>query len=509
MRRVPLVIGLALAAVGAICVHLAAREPGEQDVVDVETGGLDAQLARFRDRLSADPSDVAARLQEALGTPAGQIVWRDRVAESAESLREAARGDAVAAFLKERFAEDQQTGRWRLRPDQGPFGEELIRSAETFNADVAEMRPAILKIANAVGRENETDRLVRRFLNHEAAPVTLYAEQIRSRVRPGPEVIADRLGAVFAKNEQGEFVIRPSRRSEAEQFLAVGQRFGQAEKAILREARIFASEMSDSKELDRRLKESLAEPLFVSMIVVELFDDNEDTSISQQLERLFDQLEHVAIDTGDGLSVRPEERAEVTELLDRYERLKVACGRLREPVRGFARQLQAEGPLEEAWRRLLHSDFALLKLAAEIEFEPTDPSQAVRQLLGEIVSVGQDGVYHVHHESPEEVSEFVREMFRMYRSVQRRFRLLEDVIGKIADQPLRAALASQGGKFFLVQAVQAEWRAKSFEGAERWIDEHFESLPDGLRLRLEAEEEIVEMLQQVREVSRELVKDDF
>ena len=141
--------------------------------------------------------------------------------------------------------------------------------------------------------------------------------------------------------------------------------------------------------------------------------------------------------------------------------------------------------------------------------EAAEPREAITSLLSEVVAEGEDGIYRVRHEEPEEVTEFVREMFRMYRHVNRQLRFVDEVAIRIADPELRTALASGGGKFVLAQRIQREMAMQVFDGVDRWIDEHFERTPAGFELREGASEAIQDILSDVAEVRAELAQDDF
>ena len=213
------------------------------------------------------------------------------------------------------------------RRNQSEFREQFLREATVFNKDVAAMRPAVLQIAKAMSDDSELNRLVARFLSHEAAPTTLYVEHLRHRIRPGAEVIADRLGEIFVRTEAGNYVVRPSRRADAERFLKVGKQFNDFQDPLARELAIFSEDLSDEHKLDRQLKAAMQQPLFVVMIAAELIDEEREFVQSQAMDHLFDQLESVTVDTSGGLSVQAEAHDEVAELLERHKRIDGAAQR--------------------------------------------------------------------------------------------------------------------------------------------------------------------------------------
>lgn len=488
-------------AIGLLRIQLVAQEPERNQAPD-----LDEQVASLRDRLPAGESPLLDRLKQELETPAGQVVFRDRIASIEDHLRDEARGNAVEQFFEERFVESGE--RVSLREEHADFRKKFLQRASWFNEDLDQMRPTLLEVANQMQQSSELEKLLARFLNHEAAPVMLYVEQLRHRLRPGTETIEMLLGRAFVKNEEGEYIVRPSRREDADRFLQRGNRVLRIQPTLHRELALFGKDFAEKDQLDRATKAAMGDPLFAMLIGAEVSDE-EELSPTQLIDRLFDHLEGVTVDTSQGLSISQDERPEIEEILERYERTKVTAERLRTPLRDFADQIKSGEPLEDGWKKLLVTDVAMVELAKDSDVSFTDSANAVKQLLGEVLAKGEDGKYRVAHEDPEEVAGFVREMFRAYRKVNRRLRFLEDVRPRLNDLELRNAFGTPGGKFVFAQAVQSEIAGREFEGVQIWIEEHFDTSSERYVLREGAQQEIEEMLRDMAEVRKELSKDDF
>ena len=500
------VLLLCLGGFGLFRLHLVARE---QDKVarSVPQAARAAEMERFAARLNTENSQLLGEFQRTLATQAGKIVLQDRVAHVQQELRNDARDEAVPRFLQERFRRDGQT--LALREGQTAFRKELLQTAAGFNEDVGRMMPVVQQLAKQMSDQTELDRLVARFLKHDRAPAMLYVEQLRQRLRPDVSLIERALGQVFTRNRQGKFVVRPGRRAQAEEYLEKMQQVLRVRPRIQEELQSWSNDFAGVDKLDQQVKQVMSEEMFSLLIASKVVGEHEGNPM-RRINQFFEQLEALAVDTGDGLSVREEQREEVRELLDEYRKVRAAKKTLAAPVRSFADQIEPGRELEDGWRKVLNSDLALMRLADEMELSGADPGEAVRRLLGQVLRKGDDGRLHVRtDESEEEVAEFVRELFRMSREVRRRGRVIDEHAAQLADREMRSALESLGGKFVVIQMVQRSLRGADFDGLRVWVEHHFEAVDGRLTLRTEAEPEIRQMIREARELQEELAKDDF
>ena len=99
---------LALSAVGFVRLQLVAREPGQQDAeANSAVAGADAdeRIVHFASKFKAD-DDLTRRFKQALETPAGRIVVKDRAAHFSEMLRDKARTEAIKNPLQYTLPEE-------------------------------------------------------------------------------------------------------------------------------------------------------------------------------------------------------------------------------------------------------------------------------------------------------------------------------------------------------------------------------------------------------------------
>ena len=100
-------------------------------------------------------------------------------------------------------------------------------------------------------------------------------------------------------------------------------------------------------------------------------------------------------------------------------------------------------------------------------------------------------------------------MFYMYRAVRRKGRVVDELAAQVSDAALRDAMTSMGGKFAIAKAVDKSMDYSELDGLNAWIDQFFETTDEGLLPREWAHDEIEEIVEQVRELTQELEKDDF
>ena len=274
------------------------------------------------------------------------------------------------------------------------------------------------------------------------------------------------------------------------------------------ELRQWAVEMAELDDLNKQLKQAMAEPTFAAMIAVH-FLDNEKENAAESVDEFFEHLENITEDTGDGLVIAQAQRDEVKEMMQNFGRLRAGAKKLAAPVQSFAKKIRAGKPLEDGWRALLLSEIAPIRLAQEIGVGADDPAEAVEMMLSEGLEKREDGSYRVREEKSDEVAEFIRHMFRMQREVRRKGRVIDEFAAKLEDQELQKALGSLSGKFIVAQAIEKSLTGHEYDGLAVWIGDHFEPSDAGMVLKEGAKEEIQAILTEAEELTKELAKDDF
>ena len=496
MTIVTLLMGITLA--GLLRVQLVARDRPEQIAVDEMDEQFVERVEQFADRIRIDGahSELAGQLKRVLRTPAGLMVMRDRADHAAELRHEESHRSALPQFVDEYFVMDN--GVLRLRDDREEFRQHFLEACRTFHEDVRSLEPAVQEIAADVSHDSDVGRLVARFLKHDAGPLMIYVTELRDRLHHTHEdVIADQLGELFVEDERGEFQIRPERRAEAQHYLSRGHELLEHLKHMHEELRAWSDDLAEADDLHRQLKVAFTDPLFASMMAAEAMDDD-DHSAGRRIDDVFEDLEELTEDTGDGLVVSEQRRGDVEEALDHFRRVQDVAERLLEPVHEFAERIRPDDRLAEGWRDLLRTELALVKLAADDHPVEENPADAVHALLGEVLQRGDDGKYHVRGEDPEEVSEFIQEMFRMYRTVRRKGRHIDELAMQLDDSDLREAFRSVGGKFVIAQLIERHADTSTVDGLDAWIDEVFESTAAGLIIKEGAAEDIETVIEDYR-----------
>ena len=501
-----IVILLGLATAGLFRVQLVAKEQPETESATTDTV-FDDWVSGFARRIVDDgESDSLDRLKEALATPAGIIVMQDRAAHAEEMIREEARADAFPRFIDSYFVRDGDN--LRLRENQEEFRDRLLSVCHQFNQDVEQMKPAVQEIAASVSTDTNLGRLVVRFLNHDAAPTMIYVEELRARLRPDEYLVRERLSDLFVETNEGDFLIRPTRRDEATSYLRRAREILKHVKYLREELLAWTEEFAESDELHQRVRHTLADPLFAMMVASQILHD-EDTPINERIDGFFEDLEHTTEDTGDGLTIVHEQRGEVEKHLAQFIRLRSITEKLSGPLQSFTERIRPGDELSDGWRELLKTELALLYLAEDLEIGASDPAEAIRAFLGEVLEKDEDGTYHVGNENPEEVSEYIQHMFYMYRAVRRKGRVVDELAAQVSDTALRDAMTSMGGKFAIAKAVEKSTDYSELDGLKAWIDQFFETTDEGLLPKEWAHDEIEDIVEQVRELTQELEKDDF
>jgi hypothetical protein len=493
-----------LVAGGMFRVHLVARAQ-EEERAPVSRQRTEQQIAAFTKRVAG--GDRLKEFKAALATPAGKVVLRDRISFYEEQLRNESRDDALPSYFEKRF--ELTDGEYRLRAGQERYREELLSTVSAFNEDVEKIAAALRGVSQEIDGKTEADRLLVRFMNHEAAPAMLYIQELRERLRPDVGLVEKLLGQIFVANEDGKYIVRPGRRSEAAEYLKQVQVIRKSVKPIRAELAEWSKELVAKDDFHRRVKKALGEPLFASFIAAELIGEG-GGDISRKIQQFFDELGDIAVDTADGLEiVEAGEREEIERALKKYQQTVRISRKLSKALKSFAAKIDDQSELEKGWRDALSTELAIVRIGGEYEYADADADAIIRELLGEVLEDKGDNKKAVAAGRAEEVTRFVREMFRQFRSVRSRARSIDETAENLSDTDLSAALKTMGGKFAVLHSIQQELKAKQVDGFSVWLREHFVDTDNGWALRDGADQMIKEFLAEVSEVNAELKKDDF
>ena len=174
------------------------------------------QLNAFASQLVTDNDPLATDFKDKLQTETGLLVAFDRIGWVEEHLRRQARDRAIPAFLEKHFV--RSANGYQVRDEK--FSKDLLEACRTSNEDIQLIQPVLRDIAQRVVEDSEENKLLKRFLEHDAAAVMLYFRELRSRLRPNAQTIHQRLAEFFVRIGD-EFVLRSGNREEAEHLLQV------------------------------------------------------------------------------------------------------------------------------------------------------------------------------------------------------------------------------------------------------------------------------------------------
>ncbi len=355
--------------------------------------------------------------------------------------------------------------------------------------------------------DSDENKLLKRFLEHESSATVLYFRELRRLLRPEASTIGERLGEVFVRIGD-EYQVRAGAHEQAAAVAGQLSRAVKVYEAIKEDLSDFSNEVADRPGITREFKEALQEPTFVGMIALEIAED-EDTPTNERIDHLFEQLEWIAIDAGDGLVVRDESSEEVVERLEETKRIDSSAKRIRDAVAEFAAQVSEKDELHKTLKSFLKSELAAIRIGSDYELSVSSPEEAVKALISNGIATGQDGKVRLRDEVSGEFVEHSREIMREFRTIMRKAKPIHRFAEIVTEADLRTALQSTAGKLVIATAIQQELAGQDFDGLSRWVERNFEQTPEGYVLRHEDHEMVQDFLRQMKEVEEELANDDF
>ena len=124
---------------------------------------FDQKVDAFASKIAAGQGDNLAAFQEAIGTPAGRIVLRDRTEKAADGLRRRAERNALPAYFEAHFEKVEK--KYRLREGQDQFRRRIVDGYKIYAADVASLKPLIQKVVeNLADDEEGPNAILRTYL---------------------------------------------------------------------------------------------------------------------------------------------------------------------------------------------------------------------------------------------------------------------------------------------------------------------------------------------------------
>ncbi|MEZ6101844.1 MAG: M56 family metallopeptidase [Pirellulaceae bacterium] len=445
------------------------------------------RLRQFADELVTADDPRMKAFQEQLTTESAAIVAMDRASWVADELRRSSEGESLVKFLQDHFRKNGD----RVEARDAQWSASFIRKHNAYQADVRQIATVLGTIAQNIAIERDEDRLLQRVLTDDFAPSILYMERLRNQLQPDVMTVYDRLGDVFIA-DGNQFVIRGSRRADAEQLVANLQAATEFEHRLRADLPTFTEDFSETDQQAQRFKALLNSDVFFGKTA---FDVSRELRESRQpvqvfLDRAFEQLEWIVVDGPDGLRINSEQTERVEELFKEAERLGEATERLRQPFAAFAERIAPIDPLHESFRAIMLTPAARVGFAGDYEVGVTTPEQAFRELLSEVTVTQDDGRLRIADEHAEEFANHAGEIFRMARTLKRKLRPVDELAARVTDPALRNAMSDVIGKLVFVEEVKQAQARERIDALALWIDKYFVKTPEGYRVQEESIDEI-------------------
>ncbi len=462
-------------------------------------------LEQFADRIVTDDNELAKKIQDAMRSPAGQTVLRERASVMETAAREEARQNALPGYLDEHF--EEAAGQLVLKSGQEEFRADVIRQTAEYQADVDEIQSAIDAIAGQLTGDHEADKLLKRVLSHPLTAWVLYATEVRQRIRPDERSILELYQSVFVSGPSGELVIRPGVRARIEEQLSRGNARRRALGRIEDELKIISGEIAPVDDVHQQLKELFQDEYFAAFCCYDAIGEGSD--LEERLRNLFNSIDNFFEDHSDGRRLTDDARNEIGDLISRVNGRREAAMRLREPVNRFARRIDAgRDDLHQRVQHAFDSTLVLAMLTERGDMRTTSGSQFVRERFEDRLQESSGGLT-VKEEQRDEVVEYARELLQYQRQLRRRLAGIDERVGKIAESELRDTFLSDAGKYLMIRAINQQIANRGYDGLAMWINEHFTETADGYVAHDDSSAELEAILEQVREIQAQLEKDDF
>jgi len=444
-----------------------------------------------------------------LDTPTGRIVMADRAALRAQE----ALGDQDAGTLWEQFVAtrfERSPAGWQIRAERAAELADFARSVQTGLTDCRQVGGVFQEVASKLAGGSEQAAVLKRFLNHEAAPAYAYARELRARLHPDVENLAETLGELLVRTESGTYVIRPARRAQATQRLAFVDRLTPVIARLHQELLAWSTDLADADQEHRDFAAVLADPRFAEYAALQ--EVGEDSRVSEEdLEGVFWRLEEATNDAAAGLLLNREsdQYRELQEQFQRFTAIWEGRDTLREPLDRMLAQLEERDELHRRLKAFLASDLGLLAVARERDYSPVTAAEAAREMLAYWVTKNDAGQYEITVENPDELAYMLQEFFQQHRELRRRGRATDEFAAELQDPQLRGALQSFLGKLLLRDHLERTAARPDLDGLALWFESHFEETPEGLKLYDWAGDVLRQIIDEAAAIEAELGKADF
>jgi beta-lactamase regulating signal transducer with metallopeptidase domain len=482
----------------------------ENDDVNIQTEDDSLEeLDNYLGRIVVGDNETLKQFVTLLHSPTGRLLIKDRAAIAAQESATDINPEIVwQSFIEKNF--EQADDQWTVRPDTKTEWESYVAKVAISKAEIEDISQVFADIAANLEAKDDTAEVLKRLLQHEAAPAYVYYTELRNRLHPGREQIEERLQEFLVRSKEGQYVIRPARRAQVEKRLQLLESLNGPLSRLEKELIAWSDDIAKIDTTHTQFADTLRSAPFAKFLLIQRIQ--EDLSIDDpNLDGFFGMLEDATHDTAKGLTLDLESDSyrELNQGMERFHKIWDYRDALAEPLEQISSKINNSDPLHESLRTSLNSDVSLLSIAVNMDYLPVTAIEATQEWIAQIVTKNDMGKYEITIPSSEEFQARVEDFYRQYRETRRRGRIVDDFAAHVTDTAVTEALSSIVGKLILTDMVTASLQRPDVDGLQIWFSNHFSESEQGLQLNDGADEVIQQFLDEAKEMDSELSKEDF
>lgn len=467
------------------------------------------ELDSYVSRIVVGDNETLKQFVTLLQSPTGRLLMKDRAAIAAQaSSTDISPEIAWRTFIEKNF--EQANDQWTVRPEAKAEWDRFVANVAISQAEIEDISQVFADISVNLETQDDTAEVLKRLLQHEAAPAYVYHTELRNRLHPGREQIEERLQEFLVRNKEGQYVIRPARRAQVEKRLklleSLNAPLGRLEKELI----AWSDDIAKIDSTHTQFADTLRSAPFAKFLLIQRIQ--EDLSIDDpHLDGFFGMLEDATHDTAKGLilDLESDSYRELSQGMERFQKIWDYREALAEPLEQISSKINNSDPLHESLRTSLTSEVSLLSIAVNMEYLPVTATEATHEWIAQIVTKNDMGKYEITIPSDEEFQARVEDFYRQYRENRRRGRIVDDFAAQVTDTAVANTFRTTVGKLVLADLVTASLPRPDADGLQLWFKDHFSESEQGLQLDDWAGEVIQQFVNEAKEMDDELSKEDF
>lgn len=453
---------------------------------------LESNIKALAQQLSRD-GELNRKFYELTQSPTGLIAIGNSVTDVENEMRNEASQQVVPEFF-ETQVDDQ-------------FHRHFAQEVAEAQTDIASLRSALSEIRDQHTGQTDADKLFRRFIESENAAAVLYFSELRKQMRPGQQVLMQHLGRFLAKRTDGKLIVRESAKAPLMEKLKRYESADEHTEFLRSELHLLAEELLEKDELHRKLKQRLRSSRGVGFVLAMALDG--EMPLADRITHYLQELDHFFADAPDGLVINEEARDHLVDAMAEMDGHVARMEMLREPILAIVNEIDdANGEAERTVKKFLQTETGLAALSMRIDVDPTGIAGIAEKIKAEIFQETDSG-WVVREDRQEEISQFSREMLRANRNLRRQLRMVDNRTATVDRAKIGKLLDSTESKLMLLEKVKEFTEQRRFDAWPIWLQQHFQMVAGKYHVRPEAEELVNHLMQESKEIQRELANDDF